>query len=157
MKRCEDNNLVLNSEKCHFMVNDGFVVGHKIFEKGIEVDQDKIDEISNLPPPISVKGVRSFLGHTGFYRSTILNGEERSILLLQEFDFEVKDQKGSENQVADHLSRLEEASRPVGELEINDALPDERLLAVSCDITPWYAGIANYLVIGLIPDDIRAY
>ncbi|XP_062088688.1 uncharacterized protein LOC133795248 [Humulus lupulus] len=55
------------SEKCHFMVNEGIVLGHKISKKGIEVDRAKISTIENLPPPISVKGVRSFLGHAGFY------------------------------------------------------------------------------------------
>ncbi|XP_059291973.1 uncharacterized mitochondrial protein AtMg00860-like [Lycium ferocissimum] len=53
------------------MVKEGIVLGHKISEKGIEVDQAKIDVISKLPPPISVKGVRSFLGHAGFYRRFI--------------------------------------------------------------------------------------
>ncbi|XP_070026432.1 uncharacterized protein [Nicotiana sylvestris] len=55
----------------------------------------------------------------------------RWVLLLQEFDFEVKDHKGTQNQVADHLSRLEEAGRPKGDLEINDTFPDEHILALS--------------------------
>ncbi|XP_060211690.1 uncharacterized protein LOC132639242 [Lycium barbarum] len=71
LQRFEETNLVLNWEKCHLMVNEGIVLGHKISEKGIEVDQAKIDVISKLSPPISVKGVRSFLGHAGFYRRFI--------------------------------------------------------------------------------------
>ncbi|XP_075110335.1 uncharacterized protein LOC142181280 [Nicotiana tabacum] len=66
LARCEDTNLVLNWEKCHFMVEEGIVLGHKIWKRGIEVDKAKIEVISRLPPPISVKGVRSFLGHMGF-------------------------------------------------------------------------------------------
>ena len=66
LKSCEDCNLILNWEKCHFMVKEGIVLGHRISEKGIEVDQAKVEVIQRLPPPISVKGVRSFLGHAGF-------------------------------------------------------------------------------------------
>ena len=49
------------------MVKEGIVLGHRISEKGIEVDRAKVEVIERLPPPISVKGVRSFLGHAGFY------------------------------------------------------------------------------------------
>jgi hypothetical protein len=52
------------------MVQQGIVLGHAISSKGIEVDK-KIDIISKLPPPMTVKGVRSFLGHAGFYRRFI--------------------------------------------------------------------------------------
>ncbi|XP_019264773.1 PREDICTED: uncharacterized protein LOC109242368 [Nicotiana attenuata] len=215
LKRCEETNLVLNWEKCHFMVDEDIVLGHKFSKQGIEVDRAKIEIISKLPPPTSVKGVRSFLGNADFYRcfikdvskianpmckflekdakfifdennwmvlgqrhnkilhpvyyaSKTLNGVQmnytvteqelpaivyafekfrayllgskvivytnhaalrylmakkdakprliRWVLLLQEFDFEVKYQKGIENQVANHLSRLEEAGRPKEDL-----------------------------------------
>nr|GEV96668.1 putative reverse transcriptase domain-containing protein [Tanacetum cinerariifolium] len=71
LKRCKDINLVLNWKKCHFMVKEGIVLGHKISKFGIEVDKAKVDIIAKLPPPTTVKGVRSFLGHTGFYRRFI--------------------------------------------------------------------------------------
>ncbi|GKC40422.1 reverse transcriptase domain-containing protein, partial [Tanacetum coccineum] len=71
LKRCEDTNLVLNWEKCHFMVKEGIVLGHKISKSGIEVDKAKVDVIAKLPHPTSVKGIRSFLGHVGFYRRFI--------------------------------------------------------------------------------------
>ncbi|GKE07217.1 reverse transcriptase domain-containing protein, partial [Tanacetum coccineum] len=71
LKRCEDTNLALNWEKSHFMVKEGIVLGHKISKKGIEVDKAKIDVISKLPHPTTVKGIRSFLGHAGFYRRFI--------------------------------------------------------------------------------------
>ncbi|GJU28894.1 reverse transcriptase domain-containing protein [Tanacetum coccineum] len=71
LKRCEDTNLVLNWEKCHFMCREGIVLGHKISKSGIEVDRAKVDVIAKLPHPTTVKGVRSFLGHAGFYRCFI--------------------------------------------------------------------------------------
>ncbi|CAL8993221.1 unnamed protein product [Prunus brigantina] len=57
--------------ECQFMVKRGVVLGHVISSKGIEVDKAKIDIISNMAAPASVKGVRSFLGHAGFYRRFI--------------------------------------------------------------------------------------
>ncbi|GJS31711.1 DNA-directed DNA polymerase [Tanacetum coccineum] len=71
LARCEETNLVLNWEKYHFMVKEGIVLGHKISGAGIEVDRAKIDVIAKLPYPTNVKGVRSFLGHAGFYRRFI--------------------------------------------------------------------------------------
>nr|GFA93225.1 reverse transcriptase domain-containing protein [Tanacetum cinerariifolium] len=71
LKRCEDTKLALNWEKSHFMVKEGIVLGHKISKKGIEVDKPKIEVISKLPHMTTVKGIRSFLGHAGFYRRFI--------------------------------------------------------------------------------------
>ena len=68
---CIKKNLVLNWEMCHFMVNQGIVLGHVISNKGIEVDKAKVELISKLPPPKNVKAVRQFLGHAGFYRRFI--------------------------------------------------------------------------------------
>ncbi|KAL4272977.1 hypothetical protein GQ457_13G016720 [Hibiscus cannabinus] len=269
--RCEETDLVLNWGKCHFMVDQGIVLGHKIYSKGIEVDKAKLDVISKLPPPNSVKGVRSFLGHAGFYRrfiqnfskiskplcnlldhdkvfnfdescakafedlkeklasapivysldwslpfelmcdasdlavGTVLGQREgkvfhvvyyasktlndaqlnytttekellavvfafdkfrpyligtkvivhsnhsaikyllakkdakprliRWILLLQEFDVEIKDGKGTENQIADHLSRLEGGDTHDNRFEIHDTFLDEQLLLAVA--TPW--------------------
>nr|GEZ09069.1 DNA-directed DNA polymerase [Tanacetum cinerariifolium] len=71
LNRCEETNLVLNWEKCHFMCREGIVLGHKISKSSIEVDRAKVDVIAKLPNPTTVKGVRSFLGHAGFYRRFI--------------------------------------------------------------------------------------
>ncbi|XP_070049314.1 uncharacterized protein [Nicotiana tomentosiformis] len=82
LARCEETNLVLNWEKCHFMVEEGIVLDHKISKN------------------------------------------------------EIQDRKGIENQVADHLSLLEE-ERPHDVLEINDSFPDEQLLSISMTGMPW--------------------
>jgi len=71
LQRCEESNLVLNWEKCQFMVQEGIVLGRKISKMGIEVDKAKLDVIDKLPPPVNVKGIQSFLGHAGFYRRFI--------------------------------------------------------------------------------------
>ena len=55
LKRCIETNLVLNWEKCHFMVREGIVLGHRISGRGIEVDRAKIKIIEKLPPPTSIK------------------------------------------------------------------------------------------------------
>ncbi|CAN6695352.1 unnamed protein product [Malus baccata var. baccata] len=283
LKRCVETNLVLNWEKCHFMVKQGIVLGHIISENGIEVDKSKIDLVRHLPSPTSVREVRSFLGHAGFYRrfikdfskmaqplcrllqkevvfaftkectasfnqlkellttapiivppdwslpfelmcdasdyilgavlgqrkdkkphviyyaSRTLNDAQlnysttekellavvfaldkfrsyligtkvivftdhvalkylltkkeakprliRWMLLLQEFDIEIRDKKGSENVVADHLSRMvhnEEA------LLILETFPDEQLLSIKVS-EPWYADLVNFLVTKRIP------
>ncbi|XP_037495738.1 uncharacterized protein LOC119370859 [Jatropha curcas] len=72
------------------------------------------------------------------------------ILLLQEFDIEIRDKKGSENLVADHLSRLilNEKSSP-----LDDDFPDEQLFSFQ-KVVPWYANIVNYLVAGTLPENL---
>ncbi|GKA38312.1 reverse transcriptase domain-containing protein [Tanacetum coccineum] len=93
LARCEETNLVLNWEKCHFMVKEGIVLGHKISGARIEVDRAKIDVIAKLPYPTNVKGVRSFLRHAGFYRRFIKDFSMISKLMTQllmkdaKFDF----------------------------------------------------------------------
>ncbi|RDX69476.1 Retrovirus-related Pol polyprotein from transposon opus, partial [Mucuna pruriens] len=132
LKRCRDTNLVLNLEKCQFMVQVCIVLGHKVSVKGIEVDPTKVKVIAKLPLPITVKVLRSFLSHARDYkrpkegqgvldhllcqlyleRGTMeLHHHKKGtisvkpclirwILLLQEFDLEIKNRKGIENHVA---------------------------------------------------------
>ena len=71
LQRCEEKHLVLNWKKCYFMVRDGIVLGHLVSERGIEVDRAKIEVIEQLPHPVNIRGIRSFLGHVGFYRRFI--------------------------------------------------------------------------------------
>jgi hypothetical protein len=71
LTRCAEVDLVLNWEKCHFMVMQGIVLGHVISERGIEVDKAKVETVEELPPLTDVKSLRSFLGHAGFYRRFI--------------------------------------------------------------------------------------
>ncbi|KAM1185235.1 hypothetical protein ACFX2G_014863 [Malus domestica] len=287
LKRCVETNLVLNWEKCHIMVKQGIVLGHIVSERGIEVDKSKIDLVRYLPSPTSVREVRSFLGHAGFYRrfikdfskistplcrllqkdvsfefneecekafkhlkemltsapiirppdwsipfelmcdasdyalsavlgqrkdkqphviyyaSQTLNDAQlnysttekellavvfaldkfrsyllgtkviiyidhaalkylltkkeakprliRWMLLLQEFDIEIRDKKGSENVVADHLSRLvhEEDVMPIPE-----TFPDEQLMSIEVSV-PWYADLVNYLASKVIPSELN--
>ncbi|KAM2016475.1 hypothetical protein ACFX16_046884 [Malus domestica] len=225
LKRCVETNLVLNWEKCHFMVKQGIVLGHIISEKGIEVDKSKIDLVCYLPSPTSVREVRSFLGHAGFYRRFIKDfskiaqplcrllqkevsfefneacekafnhlkyllttapiitppdwsipfelmcdasdyalgavlGQRKNkqpheakprlirwMLLLQEFDIEIRDKKGCENVVADHLSRMVREEEPI---PISETFLDEQLMSIKVS-TPWYADLVNFLVSKRIP------
>nr|GEV78940.1 reverse transcriptase domain-containing protein [Tanacetum cinerariifolium] len=71
LKRCEDTNLCLNWEKSHFMVKEDIVIGHKISKKEIKVDKAKLDVITKLPYPTTIKGIIGFLGHAVFYRRFI--------------------------------------------------------------------------------------
>ena len=64
---CIEKNLVLNWEKCQFMVNQRIILGHVISNKGIKVYKAKVELIVKLPPPTNVKAMRQFLGHEGFY------------------------------------------------------------------------------------------
>ncbi|XP_033510129.2 uncharacterized protein LOC142167162 [Nicotiana tabacum] len=80
----------------------------------------------------------------------------RWVLLLQEFDLEIRDQKRTEIQVADHLSRLEGAEKKVEVEVIVENFPDEKLLAKSLEVAPWYADIANYLASGIVPYDLSS-
>ncbi|XP_072077939.1 uncharacterized protein [Arachis hypogaea] len=113
------------------MVTEGIVLGHRISDKGIEVDQAKVEVIERLPTPNNVKAIRSFLRHAGFYK---------------------RDKKGSENQVAGHLSRIEPVAEiPHPDTEISETFPDEQLLAISK--APWFADIANYKAIRFIPSE----
>ena len=93
---CEETNLVLNWEKCHFMVKEGIILGHQISERGIEVDKAKVETIEKLLPPSSVKRIRSFLHQVGFYMIFIKDFSKiaklLSNLLVQGAPFEFNDQ-----------------------------------------------------------------
>ncbi|GJT41690.1 hypothetical protein Tco_0941555 [Tanacetum coccineum] len=125
------------------MVKEGIVLGHKISKFSIEVDKAKVDIIAKLRYLTSVKGIRSFLGHAGFYRSK-QDAKPRLIrwvLLLQEFTIKSKDKNGTKNLTAHHLSRLENPGlEELNEKAIHDSFPDEHLMAIHVRETedePW--------------------
>ncbi|XP_058733217.1 uncharacterized protein LOC131604819 [Vicia villosa] len=96
LDRCVQLNLVLNWEKCHFMVKQGIVIGHVVSERGIEVDKAKIEVIENIQTPKTVREIRSFLGHAGFYRRLIKDFSKISkplaSLLMKDVEFNFNDE-----------------------------------------------------------------
>ncbi|GJV56397.1 reverse transcriptase domain-containing protein [Tanacetum coccineum] len=162
LKWCEETNLVLNWEKCHFMVKEGIVLGHKISKSEIEVDRAKFDVIAKLPHLTSVKGVRSaVLGQRKtkhfqpiHYASKIMTDAQADYTTMEKelisvvYAFEKFRPYLVENLAADHLSRLENPHQ--GDLErkeINETFLLETLRMISFhgdSSTLWFADIANY-------------
>jgi len=79
------------------------------------------------------------------------------VLLLQEFDFEVRGRKGCENQVADHLSRLEAGAIAAEGRDIDDCFPDELVVMISQTSIPWYANYANFIPCGLLHEGLSSH
>ncbi|GJX56943.1 reverse transcriptase domain-containing protein [Tanacetum coccineum] len=174
LQRCKDAHLVLNWQKCHFMVKEGIMLGHKVSCAGLEVDKVKINVISKLPPPTNIKGVRSFLGYAGFYQRFIKDFSKiaRPLTKLLEKDtpfefndecqkaFEslkekltcalVIDRKGTKDVSADHLSRIENGESS-DDSDVDDSFPRETLMEINTKNEPWFADFANYLVADIIP------
>nr|GEW03737.1 reverse transcriptase domain-containing protein [Tanacetum cinerariifolium] len=154
LKSCEDTNLMLNWEKCHFMYKEGIVLGHKISKFGINVDREKVDVIAKLPHPTTVKGVRSFLGHASFYRCFIQDfskiARPMTHLLEKETPFVFS---------KDCIDAFETLKKKLTEAPILD-VPDwnlpfelmcdasdfaiETLGSLSSGSTLWFADIANF-------------
>nr|GEU77918.1 DNA-directed DNA polymerase [Tanacetum cinerariifolium] len=133
-------------EKCHFMVKEGIVLGHKISKSGIEVYRAKVDVIAKLPHPTSVKD------HSALkYLLAKQDAKPRLlwwILLLKKFDVIIRDKKGAENLAADHLSRLENPHQDeLEKKEIIKTFPLQTLGMIAFhgdSSTPWFIDIANY-------------
>ncbi|XP_061351337.1 uncharacterized protein LOC133296384 [Gastrolobium bilobum] len=98
--------------------------------------------------------------HVIYYASKVLNEAQdakprllRWMLLFQEFDLEIRDKKGVENKLADHLSRIQDKELQDGpEIEIKESFPDEQVMAVR--FGPWFTEFANYKVVGSIPEEL---
>nr|XP_009784143.1 PREDICTED: uncharacterized protein LOC104232596 [Nicotiana sylvestris] len=184
LKRCIETNLVLNWEMCHFMVQEGIVLGYLVSSKGIEVDRAKVafEELKKrlITSPITVgpdwEQPFELMCDAGDYAVGAVLGQQkdkvickyliekkesksrliRCVLLLQEFDLEIRDRNETENQVANHLSRMEGAKKKVEVEEILKTFPDEQLLATSFEEASWYTDIANYLVSCIVPYDLSS-
>ena len=72
------------------------------------------------------------------------------VLLLQEFDLEIKDNKGSDNMIVDHLSRIEKPAEEKNGTEIEENFPYEQMFQVKVQLL-WYANLMNYLACGTMP------
>ena len=93
------------------MVMEGIILGHIISTTGLEVDQEKVSIIRNLMPPTIVKGIRSFLGHAGFYRRFIRDFSKiaRPLCRLLEKDTKFNFDESCQNSFEEIKSRLVEA------------------------------------------------
>nr|GEU39193.1 reverse transcriptase domain-containing protein [Tanacetum cinerariifolium] len=136
LKRCEDTNLYLNWKRSHFMVKEGIVLGHKISKEWIEVDKAKVNVITKLPHLTTVKGIRSFLGHVGFYRRKLT---EAPIMIAPDWDmpFELMCD-ASDFAIGVVLGKLQDkhfrpihyASKTMTEAESNYTTTEKEMLAV---------------------------
>nr|GEY76945.1 reverse transcriptase domain-containing protein [Tanacetum cinerariifolium] len=133
LQRCEDTKLCLKWEKSHFMVKEGIVLGHKISKNKIEVDKAKVDVITKLPHPTTVKDcIKAFQTlKQKLTEAPILiapNWDLPFELMCDASDFAI----GAENLAADHLSRLENPYENVLDpKEINETFPLETLCTVT--------------------------
>ena len=111
LHRCQDKNLALNWEKCHFIVTEGIVLGHRISTAGLEVDQAKVSIIKTPLPPTTVKGIRSFLGNACFYRRFIIDFSKiaRPLCRLLEKDTKFNFDATCQSSFEEIKSRLVEA------------------------------------------------
>ncbi|GJT19366.1 reverse transcriptase domain-containing protein [Tanacetum coccineum] len=134
LKRCEDTNLALNWEKSHFMVKEGIVLGHKISKKGIEVDKAKIDVISKLPHPTTVKEecIQAFqILKKKLTEAPILiapNWDQPFELMCDASDYAIGAVLGQ--RIEKHFRPIHYASKTMTEAETNYTTTEKEMLAV---------------------------
>nr|XP_033509551.1 uncharacterized protein LOC117274394 [Nicotiana tomentosiformis] len=166
LEHCEATHLVLNWEKCHFMVKEGIVLGHKVTAQGIKVDRDKVDVIARLSPPTSMKSMQSFLGHAEFYRRFIKNFSSITKPLTALLAKDVKFVFNVECLRVFELIKEKLVSAPImvtpdwnQPFEIMCDTSDVAVGAIFCIIAvserpPWYADVDNFLASGWLPHDL---
>ena len=71
LDKCRQHQISLNLKKCIFCAPFGILLGHIVCKQGLMMDPAKIAIIVNLPPPTSIRKIRTTLGHTGYYRKFI--------------------------------------------------------------------------------------
>nr|GEU33400.1 hypothetical protein [Tanacetum cinerariifolium] len=142
LQRCKDTKLVLNWEKCYFMVKEGIILGHKISKNKLEVDQAKVDVIAKLPHQTIVKGVRSFLGHVDCidaFKTLKMNLTEDPILVVPDWnlpfelmcdasDFAIGAVLGQRK--TKHFQPIHYASKTMTEAQIHYTMTEKEMLAV---------------------------
>ncbi|KAA0040451.1 Transposon Ty3-I Gag-Pol polyprotein [Cucumis melo var. makuwa] len=167
LKRCEETQLVLNWEKCHFMITKRFVLEYKISHVGLEVDPTKNDvsqpfelmcDVSDVEVGAMVGQRKDKVIHPINYTSKTLNEVQENYtttekeLLMVVFAIEKYRSYivGTKVMVTDHLSRLSNEPFQHEKKDIEDYFPNEQLFCVK-ERESWYANIVNYL---LGPDNI---
>ncbi|RDX75404.1 Retrovirus-related Pol polyprotein from transposon 17.6, partial [Mucuna pruriens] len=123
LTRCININMVLNSEKCHFMVTKGIILVHLVSNRGIEVEKSKVDIITSLPNPNSMQEVRSFLEHAGFYTRFIKNFS-KIVLPLSKMLQKDRARVGKQAHVIAY------ASRTMDPTKLNYTTAEKELLAI---------------------------
>ncbi|GJW78401.1 retrovirus-related pol polyprotein from transposon 17.6 [Tanacetum coccineum] len=159
LQRCKDASFVLNWEKCHFMVKEGIILGHKVSGAGLEVDKAKINVISKLPPPTNVKGIRigALLGqkdgkhfHPIYFASKTLNASQQNSTLIEKelmaivFAFDKfkaylvlsKIVVYTDHSALRHLFK-KQVAKPCDDDEIDDNFPSETLREISTKYIPY--------------------
>ncbi|GKC00139.1 reverse transcriptase domain-containing protein [Tanacetum coccineum] len=155
LQRCKDAHLVLNWEKCHFMFKEGIVLGHKVSSARLEVDKAKIDVISKLPHPTSIKEKLTcapviISPNWNLSFELMCDASDFAVGAALEFDIEIKDKKGIEYVVVDHLSRINN-NETSDDSKVDDNFPGETLMEINTRNEPWFADFANYIVGDIIP------
>ncbi|RVW73087.1 hypothetical protein CK203_058712 [Vitis vinifera] len=163
LNRCIEKDLVLNWEKCHFMVQQGIVLGHIISKRDIEVDKAKVELIVKLPyPTIDAKFAwdercqRSFDQLKQFLTTAPIELFLAKRIWKALWSFIVFTDHSPLKYLLtkqDAIARLAIAHNS-HVLPINDDFPEESLMLLGN--TPWYAHIANYLVTGEVPSEWKA-